>query len=130
MRALWTRILIGLVIGLPWQCVTTGVAAQTTDEVTAIIEQTAAQYGANATQMLRLADCESNRRPWATGDRGTSHGLYQISALPTGLMWHFVSLGYSNPYDAHESASYVARVAVGEFANLGITLRRWSCYGR
>jgi hypothetical protein len=116
-----------LILGLVALSATTA-RAQDSGDVVAIIQSAAAQYGADGSQLVRLARCESTLRPGAVGDHGTSLGLFQISTLPTGLMAHFRTVGYSDPLDPWEAASYVARVAVGTWAGQGITLARWSCW--
>jgi hypothetical protein len=62
------------------------------------------------------------------GDHGHSHGLAQLSDLPTGLLAHFHAQGYATAYDAWEAADYLSRTAAGEFAGEGVTLKRWSCW--
>jgi hypothetical protein len=120
------RVLIGLVVGLSWQVA----RAETPDQVVAIVQERAAAYGVDAGTLTRIVRCESQLGQQLVGDYGHSHGPVQLSDLPTGLLCHFQSLGYSSAYDVWSSVDYLARVASGEFAGQGITLRRWSCYGR
>jgi hypothetical protein len=103
---------------------------QTPEAMVEIIQAQADMFGVNGAPLVRLGQCESSLRPWATGDRGTSHGLFQINGLATGLLPHFLAAGYSDPYEPWQAAAYVARVAAGEWAAAGITLARWSCWRR
>jgi hypothetical protein len=101
---------------------------QTPDDVQVVIREAAATYGVPAAPLVALGRCESRLDPGAVGDSGRSHGLFQLNDLPTGLLWHFLRVGYSDAYDVVQAATYVARVASGEWARDGVTLRRWSCY--
>jgi len=92
------------------------------------IHAAAQAHGVDAAPLLALAACESRYVPTARGDRGRSHGLFQLNDQPTGLLHHYRALGYADPYDAEASADYVARVASGEFARQGVTLGRWTCH--
>lgn len=91
-----------------------------------IIHDRAAAHQVSGAALERLSWCESRHDPNATGDSGTSRGLFQIN--DRGLASHFRAQGYDSPYDAWASADYVARVMSGEWP--GITLRHWSCWGR
>lgn len=97
------------------------------DTVRALIADRAAAHGASEALMLRVANCESRFDAGATGDHGSSHGLFQLNDWPTGLIWHFYGLGYTDAYDAWQASDYVARVFAGEFAAYGVTRWRWSC---
>lgn len=109
--------------------------AQTTDVVGAI-HAAAQNHHVAAQPLLDLSRCESRFDPNAQGDyrwRGgryvpTSRGPFQINDLPTGLYWHFLSVGYDDPMDPEQASDYVARVAKGEFRKDGVTLSRWSCW--
>lgn len=93
-----------------------------------VIADAAARHDVSPGLLIALATCESRLDPSAVGDHGSSHGLIQLSDLPTGLLGHFHDQGYATAYSAWESADYLARVASGEFAWEGVTLRRWSCW--
>lgn len=95
-----------------------------------VLVDRAEAHGVDPGLLVRLAVCEAGPRldPRAVGDRGTSHGLMQLSELPTGLLDHFHARGYATAYSAWESADYVARVAAGTWADEGVTLARWSCW--
>jgi hypothetical protein len=111
--------------------VASAAAAQSPDEVRAIIREAAATHGANPATLLAIVRCETGGR-WnadALGDSGHSHGIAQINDARTGLLSHFLAQGYSSPYNVAEAADYLARVAVGTWAGQGVTLRRWSCFG-
>lgn len=95
-------------------------------------------HGVSATRMLGVAFCESRFNPLARGDSRHSHGLFMLNDLPTGLLPHFISVGYENPYDAEEASDYVARVLAGDFLPSGpypapihpygiVSIERWSC---
>lgn len=101
-----------------------------------VIRFHASSRGVDGERLVRLAVCESSLRPDAVGDHGTSLGLFQLSALPTGLLRHFYYVGYTDPFDAEQASAYVSRVASGEFLWDGtplhpwgrVTLARWSCF--
>jgi hypothetical protein len=78
-------------------------------------------------RLLRVARCESSMGYFWVGDGGRSHGPWMLNDLPTGLVWHFYAVGYTNPYSWWQSTDYVVRVASGEWAEGGVTLARWSC---
>lgn len=98
----------------------------------------ASNHSVSPGPMLRVAFCESRFNPSARGDGGGSYGLYQLNGTPTGLLGHFYSLDYDDPFDAEQSADYYARVYAGEFLPgmpnqpplhpYGIvSVERWSC---
>lgn len=101
----------------------------TRGEVRAVLVERARHHGADPEVVVAIADCESSLRPWVTGDSGSSHGLIQLSDLRgTGLLHHFLAVGYTDAYDAEQAADYIARVFAGEWRGDGVTPGRWSCY--
>ena len=102
----------------------------TPDDVRAALREAAAQEGVSGDILVQIVACETGQRfnADALGDRGTSHGIAQLNDRPTGLLSHFYSVGYSNPYSVEQASAYLARVAAGHWSVQGITLRRWSCY--
>lgn len=95
-------------------------------------------HGVSAPRLLRIAHCESRYTPSSRGDGRRSHGLFQLNDLPTGLYWHFLHVGYDDPYDAEQAADYTARVLAGHFLPGGpypaplhpfgiVSIDRWSC---
>lgn len=100
------------------------------DDPVGALYAAAANHDVAPGPLISLAWCESRFLPAARGDRGRSRGLVQLSTLDTGLYWHFLAAGYTDADDAEQAADYAARVAAGEWSHQGVTLRRWSCYGR
>jgi hypothetical protein len=93
-----------------------------------IIHQMARVYDLDPNALVRTAVCESQMGYFRYGDRGHSHGPWQLNDRATGLLPHFYEVGYTDPYDYNQSTDYVARVASGEWAGRGITMQRWSCW--
>lgn len=92
-----------------------------------IIQQHARIYGVNPDRMIRVATCESQMGAQPHGDRGHSHGPWQLNDRPTGLLWDFYARGYTDPYSYNQSTDYYARVLSGEWSAEGVTALRWSC---
>lgn len=101
-----------------------------TRDVRLIVIEAAERHGASAPELLRVVNCESRFRPDAVGDYGTSFGLAQLNSRPTGLLWHFYAVEYTNPFDVHQAADYLARAFAGEWAEQGIGRWRWTCWRR
>jgi hypothetical protein len=85
-----------------------------------IIVQAADGYGVDANAMLRVAWCESLWNPRAVGDHGSSLGIFQLHR--PGMRGVFESWGYTNAFDAEQSADFVAR-----WIALTGNWRPWTC---
>jgi hypothetical protein len=98
--------------------------------VAAVVRERAVAHDVSPWLLEALVRCEAGPGfdPEVIGDHGHSHGLAQLSDLPTGLLAHFHAQGFITAYDAWEAADYLARVASGEWAGEGVTLKRWSCW--
>lgn len=97
-----------------------------------VIEAVASYTGVSYEHMRRVAWCESRYRPSARGDSGSSHGLYQLNDLDTGLLHHFYYMGYTNPYNPWQAADYYGRTLRGDFNYVDhvygrVLIYRWSC---
>ncbi len=92
--------------------------AQTPTEVEAVIREAAATHGANATQLVRVARCESSLRPWAVGRLG-EQGIFQLH--PRGLRPLFFAHGFDNVWDVVQQADFAAWAFTHGLA------RHWSC---
>lgn len=129
---LWRAVLVALfVVGvavLPERVGGEERYEPSTRGVRSIIADRAEAHGVSPAALLALANCETGSTfdPRSVGDHGTSLGLFQLNTLPTGLYWHFLSVGYLDWTSAWEQADYVANVAAGAFP--GIYLSRWSCW--
>ena len=135
-----TRITLAAVTALAVS-VTSGVAYADSSDPIGSIYAAAANHRVSPGPMLATAFCESQFNAKAKGDRHLrkpSHGLFQLSELPTGLLAHFYYVGYTDPYDAEEQADYYARVTKGDFLPGGpypaplhpygiVSTKRWSC---
>ena len=108
------------------------------ESVEDVIRFHASSRGVDGERLVRLAVCESSLRPDAVGDHGTSLGLFQLSTLPTGLLHHFLYVGFDSPWDTEQVTRYVVAVAAGDYLPDGpepaplhpfgrVTLARWSC---
>jgi hypothetical protein len=76
-------------------------------------------------RFVATAAAESRFNPSARGDRGHSHGLFQLND-EEGLLHDFYRRGYRNPYSAEENADYSARMfAAADHQQL---CRWWSGY--
>lgn len=104
--------------------------AYTSDDTRQAIYDAHINHGVSHATLDRIVRCETGNtyQPDLVGDRGTSFGAVQLNSLRTGLYGHFRSLGYDDAFDPSQALDYLARVATGEFARQGITLRRWSCF--
>ena len=129
---------IACAVFLAWSICTAGVTEASNHDPVGSIHAAAQNHNVSVAKMLRVAFCESRFDPLANGDNKKSHGLYQLSELPTGLLPHFYSVGYTNPYDAEEVSDYYARVLKGDFLPWGpypaplhphgiVSVERWSC---
>lgn len=106
------------------------------DRLEAAIYSAAERHGVSASQMIRVANCESKMGDYDFGDNRHSHGPFMLNDRPTGLLHHFHWVGYDNPYSYRQSADYFARVLAGEFSSdraniyrFGIVrVNRWSCW--
>ena len=87
--------------------------------ITEMIVERAAVHGVSASSMLRLADCESNRKPLAVGREGEV-GLFQLA--PFGLLPLFYQQGHTNPWSAYQQSDFTAWAIS---SGLG---RHWSCW--
>jgi hypothetical protein len=87
--------------------------------IVAIIWERAAAHGQSGAAMERIARCESRLNPNAVGDRGQSHGLFQIHNA--GLLSLFRQWGYDDRTDPWQASDFTARA-------LAAGLRRhWNC---
>lgn len=107
----------------------------TTGDARAAIHAAAVEYGVSEETMLRTAWCESELKPGARGDwrRGigpTAFGMWQISNLPgTGLLnFYHDEFDGASAFDPWESSRFFAKVLRGDYADIGVTADRWSCY--
>jgi hypothetical protein len=66
--------------------------------VAAVVRERARAHDVSPALLVALIDCEAgpDLDPAVVGDGGHSHGLAQLSDLPTGLLAHFHSLGYAH----------------------------------
>lgn len=94
-----------------------------------VIVERAEARGASAWVLTAVLRCESRFDPYAVGDYGRSHGIAQINDHPsTGLLGHFLSLGYRSAYSVWDSIDYLARVLAGDFWSANVRPTRWSCW--
>jgi hypothetical protein len=80
----------------------------TVDDTYAAIEQASATSGVSAARLERIVDCETGHTmdPHAIGDYGTSYGAVQLHR--GGLLGHFYSVGYDDPFDPYQAVQYLA----------------------
>ena len=77
-------------------------------DVTAIIQSAAAAWGADASQMLRVAYCESHYNPYAVNASSGAAGLFQF--LPSTWAYQSPRAGYggASPFDPVANANTAA----------------------
>jgi hypothetical protein len=76
------------------------------DAVALIIIDEFSKRGLDGQFAAKVAQNESGLNPNAVGDGGHSHGIFQL--YDQGLLSDFYAQGYTDPYDARQSASYTA----------------------
>lgn len=83
-------------------------AAAAPGDIQAIITAAAAQWGADANQLLRVAYCESHYNPYAYNAGSGASGLFQF--LPSTWAANSVRAGYggASPFDAVANANTAA----------------------
>jgi hypothetical protein len=127
-----THVLLGLLLVLTLAtCVASTARASEVIynryDVEIALQEAAATYGVSEATLTRVVRCEAQMQPYAVGDNGHSFGIAQLNDRPTGLLWHFYAIHYTDPFNPYEAASYMGRVWSGEFARQGIGPWRWSC---
>lgn len=125
----WRLLLGALVLGVALGYGTAAARAQEPAPwVAEVIADRAAAHGASSWALTAILRCESSFDPGAVGDHGRSHGIAQINDHPrTGLLGHFLSLGYRSAYSVWDSVDYLARVLAGEFRWANVAPSRWTC---
>ena len=108
--ALLALLALGLAVGPGY--------GQTPEEVEDAIRLAAAQQGANAAQLLRVARCESRLSPYAVGRLG-EQGLFQLHAR--GLRPLFFERGFDDVWDVTQQAQFAAWAFTHGLAH------HWSC---
>jgi hypothetical protein len=120
-RLAWGLVPLCLVFG-------TGQAnAYSADDTQAAIAQVAESYGVSAQRLTSIVGCETGWTfsPNVIGDRGTSFGAAQLHH--GGLLEHFRSVGYTDPFSPYQAIEYLGRALIGEWVYLGIGGWSWTC---
>lgn len=83
-----------------------------------VLEAFAVRYGINSKEFIAVAKCESGFRASAIGDKGKSHGVFQIH------------LGYHPDVSKEEALDPLFNIewAAKEFAKGEKGKRQWTCY--
>lgn len=103
-------------------------SAYTADDTRAAIDFASADTGVSRARLDSIIRCETRGdeyNPAAIGDHGTSFGATQLHR--GGLLSHFYSVGYDNPFNPYQGVEYLARAVGGEWSYLGIGSWSWTC---
>lgn len=121
-RLTWGLVPLFLVLG------TGHASAFSPADTAAALESVGPIYGFAVEQHARsIVWCETGGTlsPSAIGDHGSSFGAAQLHH--GGLLEHFRSVGYSDPFNPYEAIDYLARAIVGEWSYLRIGAWSWTC---
>lgn len=103
----------------------------TPDDSVWALQEAASDIGVSYRVLKTVALCETGDTldPYSRGDRGHSHGLFQLNDTENGLLNHYHAVtGGASAYNPYASAKYFARVLRGDYADDGITAYRWTCF--
>lgn len=104
-------------------------AGPTRADVIRWIYEDAALYGASATELIRVGECESNLQPYAVGDHGHSIGPFQWFCHYgdcRGSLWARTPAGRAgiSRWDTRQNV----RMAAWAFGQHPELKHHWSCY--